>query len=601
MKNIKIVILTLALSSILSLTAIGNQKSNTIKPIEMAADNIVWGSSVRGLKAAVELIPEKDCYNFGEKIDIQFKIKNISDKVIVLPSTNWRFGEESKCMITDNDGKTIPVSQAWFSGWSVIKRYNILPYETITIKAASLMLFNDESVPDANDLVGYQASVEPGNYSINFELLFPDIFRKDANGVQTVPLPSDWQGALITGSRKICVNFKTNQRVVQDKWIDWTRILPDGSKLKLIAVFEPGEKNRKFWTPDGYLIKEHSHLNQFHNGIGELGVVLERDTTKKDAAGNTISGSISRFRYIWSKFDKSEPTSLSFAKSYGQWEDMGVINENQDLGNYHITKVKSRVSGKTKQIRATMYWKFNPDFTVRLVAVNKNGEEFEMSSGDPFFGNYEKGKQITYSANAIGLTKEEINHFKLQRRPLAWVEFNGFAVVSVENTKQAKYNFEDSLLYNSIWDFALYFDWDDIAALLECAQSSQILETYPSNPISSYAQKNVIKGMIALWYIEAIRLKYEYIALKGINSPKETDLIRFIGLNPVCTKGKDTFPSEDTKSSLEIHLKVLNAYQQWWSKVKDMDNLKAAQINPLDGTGLYWYGWRNWIIQDVED
>lgn len=182
-----------------------NQSLNNNNAQLNEEQNIIWGQAVWGLQVAVEFIPEKRCYSFGEKIGIQFKIQNVSDETIILPTTTWRFGEESKCIITDKDEKTIPVNQAWFSGWSKVDRHEILPGEVVTIKATSLMLFADDSYPEANQMVGYWATVEPGNYSIQFELQFPDISRKDAQGNTIVPLPNDWHGTLTTGAKKLCM------------------------------------------------------------------------------------------------------------------------------------------------------------------------------------------------------------------------------------------------------------------------------------------------------------------------------------------------------------------------------------------------------------
>lgn len=213
-----------------------------------------------------------------------------------------------------------------------------------------------------------------------------------------------------------------------DKWV---RILPDGSKLKLLAVFNPKEKTRRFWEPDGNLIKKHGYLNQFHDGNTELAVVLEYDTTKKTKGQKSASGSISRFpynQYNWQRSNKNKPLKVLYGRSYGQWEEMGVISEGRDLGYYHIAEVKDISNDKTNQIRATMYWHFNPDFCIRLVAVDNNNKEYQMSGGGPYVGRFEKGQQTIYSSNAIGLTKKDLSHFKLQKRPLTWIVFTDFAI-----------------------------------------------------------------------------------------------------------------------------------------------------------------------------
>ena len=195
-----------------------------IKPIVMPADpnplparqngkkadnTFIWGQVVGGLRAAVELVPEKEYYSLGEVIGIQFKIQNVSNRPIKLPTTKWRFGNESMCIIQDSNGKKIPMTHVWFSGWSAIERYELLSGEILTLTAASLGLARTtEDAKAFNHPVGYIAALESRKYSLHFELLFPDIMRKDAKGNAIVPLPGDWQGTLITGTRSLCVEPK---------------------------------------------------------------------------------------------------------------------------------------------------------------------------------------------------------------------------------------------------------------------------------------------------------------------------------------------------------------------------------------------------------
>jgi hypothetical protein len=166
-----------------------------------------WGQDVNGLRAAVEFVPEKECYNFREEIGIRFHVQNTSDWIIKLPTTSWRFGNESKCVIKDKNGKSVPVSHTWFYGDPKVDRHEILPDEVVIIECAPLAIAKDEAQAEKfNHPIAYSAVLKPGEYYLHYELKFPDIVRTDANGDVTVPLPDDWQGILVTGTVKLCVN-----------------------------------------------------------------------------------------------------------------------------------------------------------------------------------------------------------------------------------------------------------------------------------------------------------------------------------------------------------------------------------------------------------
>lgn len=168
--------------------------------------NLFWGERVNGLRAAVEFIPEKECYNFGEVIGIQYKVQNVSERIIQLSTTTWRFGAESKCVIKDKGGKSIPVSGTFFTGRSKVDRYEILPGEAVVLKSSSLAIAKDwAQAKGFRHPIAYSAVLKPGEYSLRYELRFPDIKIKDADGNVTVPLPDDWQGTLITGSQILCL------------------------------------------------------------------------------------------------------------------------------------------------------------------------------------------------------------------------------------------------------------------------------------------------------------------------------------------------------------------------------------------------------------
>lgn len=114
------------------------------------------------------------------------------------------------------------------------------------------------------------------------------------------------------------------------------------------------------------------------------------------------------------------------------------------------------------------------------------------------------------------------------------------------------------------------FDWNDIPALLELADSEKELETFTSNPISSFLTPKVREGIYALWLVEGIR--------KGG---------KFASLNPICRSVEDA--AQDGVSGYEkSQKKIAAAYSEWWSKREKMSREELCKINPLKDTAFSW-------------
>lgn len=112
----------------------------------------------------------------------------------------------------------------------------------------------------------------------------------------------------------------------------------------------------------------------------------------------------------------------------------------------------------------------------------------------------------------------------------------------------------------------------DVPALLEHVDSTTMLKTFPTNPLSSQRQTQCSEGMVALWLIESVRQEGKYPSL-----------------NPLCFK--DGIEKKDwDKASEDNHKDVAKAYKAWWKKAKTLSPEKARAIDPLKDTGLSWYG-----------
>jgi beta-lactamase regulating signal transducer with metallopeptidase domain len=212
----------------------------------------------------------------------------------------------------------------------------------------------------------------------------------------------------------------------------WTHTLPDGSKVRLVAVFRPKDNPFLFWDPDG---KPVCGLPQWHNrdvAGHELAVVFERPQRIKGE--NPASDGRFYSPYVpvaGREIDSSKPVVACYGRGYGDWQEIGGLHEGLEISHlgqpYTLAKVEDRTLGERKQILVTMWYSVNPDIGIRLVAVDKKGRKYPMESADTWIGTPAKGHRTQYYEFAIGLSKEDLSHFILQKRPIAWARFSDFA------------------------------------------------------------------------------------------------------------------------------------------------------------------------------
>jgi len=213
----------------------------------------------------------------------------------------------------------------------------------------------------------------------------------------------------------------------------WTWILPSKDVMRLIALFRPKDNPIVFWDPEGIIIEgPRLAMHNFANASGsELAYVLQRPEREyKD--GHETPAPDGNFYDVggWSTYEleSTKSPTIRHAIGYGDWVDAGRIEEGEDSGNYNLTEIQES-KGLVKRIRAKMFWKFDPEFGIRLVAVDKKSKEYPMAAQDEFqgFSKSSKGQRMLYYQSAMGITKKELSRLILQRRPLAWAEFSGFA------------------------------------------------------------------------------------------------------------------------------------------------------------------------------
>jgi hypothetical protein len=113
--------------------------------------------------------------------------------------------------------------------------------------------------------------------------------------------------------------------------------------------------------------------------------------------------------------------------------------------------------------------------------------------------------------------------------------------------------------------------WQDIPALLERADSTVMLWSFPYSLESSQRQAECSEGMVALWLVEGIR--------KGGRHPS---------LNPLCLPRALT-KRDWGKVSEELHPEVALAYRAWWKKAERLGWFEGRAIDPLQDAKFHWY------------
>lgn len=121
--------------------------------------------------------------------------------------------------------------------------------------------------------------------------------------------------------------------------------------------------------------------------------------------------------------------------------------------------------------------------------------------------------------------------------------------------------------------------WEDIPKLLSIGNDPKIIDRYPVNPISSISSIDCHLGIVALWFIETIRLTEQANTdMPRVTYPSQFPLLLYLGAG----FNKD---SDNNKKIMEL---AYLAYSNWWKKVENMDKNQACKIDPLDASKVNW-------------
>jgi hypothetical protein len=121
--------------------------------------------------------------------------------------------------------------------------------------------------------------------------------------------------------------------------------------------------------------------------------------------------------------------------------------------------------------------------------------------------------------------------------------------------------------------------WEDIPELLAAGGNTQMIDRYPISPLSSGYSSQCPAGIVALWFVESVRIATLHKTLDpAVRFPNLRPLLREAGSNADALKA----------NTVEFMGKAFEAYKAWWEEAQNSGKEQACKINPLANTGLEW-------------
>jgi beta-lactamase regulating signal transducer with metallopeptidase domain len=171
------------------------------------AEKLVWGPEILGLRAAVELVPEKQSYSLGDSLQIRFHIQNVSSQTIQFSSVpGWYI----QLFLEDSHGKVMPGIVTNYLGWEALRGKNLTPKETVDLESLTLSIFKGSVEADAKTFITSNSVIlKPGHYKLYYEFSIQNFRLIDEQGnIISGPL-SGWTGKLITGKLDFTVTSQS--------------------------------------------------------------------------------------------------------------------------------------------------------------------------------------------------------------------------------------------------------------------------------------------------------------------------------------------------------------------------------------------------------
>ncbi|MFA5848948.1 MAG: DUF4943 family protein [Bacteroidales bacterium] len=152
---------------------------------------------------------------------------------------------------------------------------------------------------------------------------------------------------------------------------------------------------------------------------------------------------------------------------------------------------------------------------------------------------------------------------------------------AIEETDGANVERFIGLLKSNSFD-SLYlpsFSVNDIPALLEYRNETQVISDFPTNFISSFYLNECALGVYVLWTIESVRAK-------AIDS--KYLFAGFPSQNPILSvrNALDLRVGYDRSNGHEV---AARAYYDWWQNNRSKGVRRMMEIDPLANTSYQWH------------
>jgi hypothetical protein len=166
--------------------------------------DLIWGPPTRGLQAAVEFLPQKESYAFGDVLGVRFHIRNVSDQTIRLSSELARQDDHPTAL--NKAGQEQRVADLSNTNWPQLFPFPVKPGQEAVLDAYPLGIYETEEQGwRFKHTAGNYLVCAPGRYMIRYAINLGNVVQKDAAGTQISPAEGDWVGTVDTGPAPIVV------------------------------------------------------------------------------------------------------------------------------------------------------------------------------------------------------------------------------------------------------------------------------------------------------------------------------------------------------------------------------------------------------------
>jgi hypothetical protein len=221
--------------------------------------------------------------------------------------------------------------------------------------------------------------------------------------------------------------------------------------------------------------------------------------------------------------------------------------------------------------RCSFFLDYNPSAQYRVGSMKQGYTDYFDESYADLDRSFSSINEKTGNSVKLYLTSDTLNHRNF------WA------------SRATRYDIDTliSLLKSNCYPLRSEFPllvWEDIPELLAVGNSRTVINKYPVNVAFSGYPKDCYLGIVALWFIESIRIA----TLKNAVNPNEKfpsltpslrDLKRFS--HGYLNDNEPSAPSETMEKAYQVYLR-------WWEKVKSLDKDNACRIDPLEFTMLEW-------------